>query len=121
MRAGLAGGLLAFATDRKHHRHLVASAYMCVSNASAWLRPTTSGRLARPFANKHVEPGTMSTMMSGDECRAKSRRAREVALAAPDSTIRATWTEVAVEWLKLGRLADDYAELEAELLARDPG
>ena len=69
---------------------------------------------------EHVEVGAMSTMMSGDECRAKSRRARETGPAAPDPTVRQTWAGLAVEWLKLGRLADDYAELEAELLAKDP-
>jgi hypothetical protein len=59
-------------------------------------------------------------MMSGDECRAKVKLAQESARSAPDSKVRVTWTELAHEWLKLGRLADAHEAIEYTLVAKDP-
>lgn len=39
---------------------------------------------------------------------------------ATDYAEKAVWTELIHDWLKLGRLADAHAALEADLLDKDP-
>jgi hypothetical protein len=56
-------------------------------------------------------------MMSGDEYRANAKEARLIALASANLTVRASWSESALNWLNMAALADGQAAMEAALLA----
>ena len=83
-------------------------------------RPQRAGPLLFSHGSCVTSLDTIYLMMSGDECRARSRLARERAMVATDYEAKTTWTELIHDWLKLGRLADAHAELEAGLLAKEP-
>jgi hypothetical protein len=53
-------------------------------------------------------------MMSGEECRAKSRQSLELAKQVPGAQLQAEWRDMARDWLRLGLLADDQDRMECD-------